>query len=665
MAYGPCRNQNCSSYGKPHPNCKCYGGMAKGGDVKNYCSSNKPHKSSCQYFAEGGEAELDPKDFVPDNTEELDPADFVPDEPNLDPKDFVPDSPHGTGSQQALTALEGVGQGVLGPIPAAAEYAFSKIAPETAKSLSLTPEDMAARAEENPKTHYASEATGLIGGLMTGVGEAALASKVASKIIPEVSAVGKIGAMALQGALTNVGIAGGDEATNWILGQEDPNHGVASSLINMGVAGLFGLGGGAIGGVLSNRLQAAATEKLGSKISPFLEGVEAAARGQTPRVLSEEANIGDKIAGSRFYHELTSTLLPTNIGAGIGAIEGARQGYEDDGIGGAGVGLIKGAGEGAIAGWAINAGLRPIVSAFGKRAAGPIIGKILSSGTADGIGNAINYVTNIKSGADKLGLSIGNLFKAGSVLPAEAWEGFETKENRDKKRQELSDFIENNGLMEQVNEDEGTNVQAFAEGGHVENKTKVNPGLNTNKIGIHFPDQGMLLAAAKGRITNYLSSIQPTKNSPKLAFDSEPDQTEKKRSYNKALDVAISPLSVISHIKNGTVEPDHVKHLNSMYPEIYNLMSKKLTDKIVQSQMDDEKPSYKTRQGLSLFLGTALSGELVPQNIQAAQAVFMQQKAAMQGQGQPEKNSKSSLSKASSRYLTTNQAAQQQAQKLE
>lgn len=47
MSYEPCQNRSCKSYGKPHPNCRCF---ASGGTV---CSG--PHKSDCEYFADGGE----------------------------------------------------------------------------------------------------------------------------------------------------------------------------------------------------------------------------------------------------------------------------------------------------------------------------------------------------------------------------------------------------------------------------------------------------------------------------------------------------------------------------------------------------------------------------------------------------------------------------------
>ena len=64
-----CRNKNCKSYGKPHPNCHCfehYNGIlighapryAKGGRVPevSFCASggDPMHKKDCPYYCEGG-----------------------------------------------------------------------------------------------------------------------------------------------------------------------------------------------------------------------------------------------------------------------------------------------------------------------------------------------------------------------------------------------------------------------------------------------------------------------------------------------------------------------------------------------------------------------------------------------------------------------------------
>lgn len=78
-----------------------------------------------------------------------------------------------------------------------------------------------------------------------------------------------------------------------------------------------------------------------------------------------------------------------------------------------------------------------------------------------------------------------------------------------------------------------------------------------------------------------------------------------------------------------------------------------MTERMMQSQLKEEtKPKYKTRQALSLFLGTNLDSTLTPAGIQAAQGVFAKQKA----QKQMPPNSKSSLSKMGPNSQTASQA---------
>ena len=61
----PLRNPSCRSFGKSHPNCRCYGGnpegkeshlFAEGGAVEKeyYCDANRTHRKGCEYFKDGG-----------------------------------------------------------------------------------------------------------------------------------------------------------------------------------------------------------------------------------------------------------------------------------------------------------------------------------------------------------------------------------------------------------------------------------------------------------------------------------------------------------------------------------------------------------------------------------------------------------------------------------
>lgn len=202
-------------------------------------------------------------------------------------------------------------------------------------------------------------------------------------------------------------------------------------------------------------------------------------------------------------------------------------------------------------------------------------------------------------------------------------------------------------------------VHNFASGG----EAKMPAGIgHKHHLANIYPDHNIALQAAKGRVGNYLNSLRPQPHSPKLAFDDEPDNTKQNKDYRAALHIAAHPLSVLEEAKKGTIEPEHVSHLRQMYPEVNNSIQKRVTNKIVDDQLNHRKPPYHIRQGLSMLLGTPLSGEMAPQNIMAAQATFQAKKATQPEGGQPQKKT-SALAKTNQSYLLPNQAAAERQQK--
>lgn len=233
-----------------------------------------------------------------------------------------------------------------------------------------------------------------------------------------------------------------------------------------------------------------------------------------------------------------------------------------------------------------------------------------------------------------------------------------------KSRKAIEDWIERGGADDDIQNEiyEQHTPQNFAEGGEV----KIKKNLHNQELASAFPEHNMVLQNAKGRISQYLNNQKPQKDLPKLAFDSEPDQRTQEKSYKKALDIANHPLSILKHVSNGTIEPEHVAHFNAMHPEVNDALQKKLTEKITESQLKGKKPNYKIRQSLSLLMGTNLSGELTPQNMQAIQATFQLQSGKQaQPQAPVTKNKKntSSLSKSSQSFLTGSQSLASRQQK--
>ena len=53
--YPPCMNPECKSYGKSHPNCRCWGSigyekLAEGGDIGTFCAHGIPHMPECEHY---------------------------------------------------------------------------------------------------------------------------------------------------------------------------------------------------------------------------------------------------------------------------------------------------------------------------------------------------------------------------------------------------------------------------------------------------------------------------------------------------------------------------------------------------------------------------------------------------------------------------------------
>jgi len=674
MQNQPCQNPSCKSFGKSHPNCRCYGGMAEGGEVKHFCEMKKAHDENCEYFAQGGNTsqDLSGQDFdslkadMPSMSqqqpEDLTGQDFdklqedLHEDKDLSGEDFdsLKDdslSSRETPSEKILTGLEGAAQGFAGPLATAAELGLSKLG-----IPNISAEDIAARQQANPWIHGIAEAGGLGAGLASGVGEAGLIAKGVGKILPEaLPALGKLGSTALKAFISNAAITGGDQISQAMIGQGDPEHPVSSALVNAGIGGL-------LGGIFEGGMGAAKQLNLGSKATSFLAGMGAQAKGLEGEEAARAVNLFDRglydekmfNLGKHLYDNALTTSAWGMAATGANA-------------------LSKQVGE--LGYWAtpfLASAIKKPMSQLGKYTV-PTVTKWLSEGAAGDLAPLLNYSKQISTGENLLNSSVNGLFKEGYKQSIPYLDQTPiTQEAMDK----VDEWIKNGGIQQDIdNEMENQNLPplqpGLAEGGMVD----FNPKENKSKPGIFhdhplanlYPEQNMLLASAKGRISNYLSNLRPQDNSPKLAFDPKPDQTQQKRSYERALKIAIDPLHVMGKAAKGMLEPEDILHFNGLYPEINNVLQQKLTNRITEAQLKGEKPSYKMRQSLSLLTGSPLSSELKPQNILAAQATFSQTPSPQtQGAPQASKNKRgtSTLTKSSQAFLTGPQATATRQQKV-
>jgi len=143
-------------------------------------------------------------------------------------------------------------------------------------------------------------------------------------------------------------------------------------------------------------------------------------------------------------------------------------------------------------------------------------------------------------------------------------------------------------------------------------------GIGGN-IGHYLPDHATALGTAAGSAATYLNNLRP-KPAGGLAFDSKlPPEPGAQAQFNRALDIANQPLTVLHSITKGTLTPEDVKHLNATNPDAYQHLCKQLTSEMTEHVNKGRPLPYTTRLQLSMFLGQPLDSTMTPSGIMGAQ----------------------------------------------
>ncbi len=661
MSYLPCENPNCRSYGKPHPNCRCHGGLAKGGAVQRFCAMGRGHQSDCEYFADGGGASgtnEEPPEISQDGGTNEEPSGMATEDggTNEEPPGSVPTG----GTDDEPPALESPGYS----LPTSVGDALHRIG-----GSGLLQGDNPAQPKDGE--HISDEQMHLLGSqnedaaklaaLVTGGGIAAVGAEASEALT---------GAKWLQQAIQGGIIQAGDEVSDMLMGDK-PESAVGSATAigaNFLFNGLFGFGSGKLAEKASIGLKNLAEEKLAKKGMGFLSGLGYAAKGGTDArsAITQMASKENPLDTSAFQ---LGVKYFKKIGAPSGgALLGAKEGWDQDGL----FGALIGAGAGWTSGLVANSAVKS-----GAKVGAPVLLWLLSKGTTKGLVQGIDHAAQVAHGYRALDKALG--FVSGTT-PALTSRAIDAYGGGDALKRDLDTFFGQGGMTQSVQEEiyemngaPSEDEYHFAEGGEVKNSPR-KPQKGRPKallqvddgVALHYPAQNMLINTARGRVSNYMMGLRPQPHAPKLPFDDAPDDRDQKRTYDRALTIAASPLTVLHEIAKGTMEPEHIKHLTAMYPELTTEIQKRVTKKIVEAQLSGKKPPYKVRQGLSMLVGAPLSGEMTPQSIQAAQAVFLKEAPPPpQGQkGSPGSGGdKAKLAKSDQAFLTGSQAREKRSQR--
>lgn len=186
-------------------------------------------------------------------------------------------------------------------------------------------------------------------------------------------------------------------------------------------------------------------------------------------------------------------------------------------------------------------------------------------------------------------------------------------------------------------------------------------GVAAGAHAYYMPDHNAALAMTIAQAVNYLNSQRPVQQrmSPLDSMPASVNPMDKAK-YDRVLGLAQAPMSVITRIKDGTLMASDVSAIKILYPDLYSRISQKLMGELVDKTARQEVIPYKTRLGLSAFLGQPLDSTMTASGISMAQP-------APQGQGgQPAgpapKKTNAPLTKMSSAAMTPAQATEQHRQ---
>lgn len=153
------------------------------------------------------------------------------------------------------------------------------------------------------------------------------------------------------------------------------------------------------------------------------------------------------------------------------------------------------------------------------------------------------------------------------------------------------------------------------------------------------------------------SKLPPPGNG--LFEDRERPSEVAKKQFMNYRKIVNDPISILSHVKNATLNQQHMDAIKSVYPELHQEMKAKMIDGLATMQANGKRLAYPQRQAISLFMGQPLDSTMTPQSAEAIMRANSLQMQQPQGSGKPKKASGTELNqinKVTNLYATDSQA---------
>lgn len=176
-------------------------------------------------------------------------------------------------------------------------------------------------------------------------------------------------------------------------------------------------------------------------------------------------------------------------------------------------------------------------------------------------------------------------------------------------------------------------------------------------LGDNLPHHAVQLAAQAAGATSYLKGLKPSRMQTSPLDNPEPPDKMAENHYDRHLSLAQDPMLIVQHIKDGTLRPDDVTTIHTLYPGLSKSLAQKSFEQLVEAKQKGVEIPYKQKQSLSTFLGQPLDSSMTPASMQAIMASAGPQQMQNQAKTQPKSKKASGvelkqINKVNSMYAT-------------
>lgn len=157
-----------------------------------------------------------------------------------------------------------------------------------------------------------------------------------------------------------------------------------------------------------------------------------------------------------------------------------------------------------------------------------------------------------------------------------------------------------------------------------------NPASLLNVGGnLDLPDHQGALASTAATASDYLDTLRPQTHQAGPLNDPQPADPLQTQQYDRQLGISENPLSILGHIRAGTVQPGDMATLSTIYPHLAKSIQDKVGASMIEAKNKETPISGRHKMGLGHLFGDPVDYIHSPA---AMQAIIQ----AQSGQPQPE-----------------------------